>query len=170
MTFSMEAAMIHHISFPASDPYRVARVLAELTNGQYFEFPVTPGAYMVNFDDDHGSALEIIPADRVWLPGADEVDVGSAEPAMNCSGFHVAISVPVSRERIEDVGAREGWLVRFCDRGPFQLIELWVENRFMIELLTSSMTPAYLTFMKPETYGDWLKEVQHSDRELHAIR
>jgi hypothetical protein len=160
--------MLHHISFPASDPYRVARVLAELTNGQYFEFPVTPGAYMVNFSDAHGSALEIIPADRVWLPGADEVEVGSAEPTGRCSGFHVAISVPVSRERIEEVGAREGWLVRACDRGPFQLIELWVENRFMIEMLTSAMTPAYLSFMKPETYGSWLQEVQASDVALHA--
>jgi hypothetical protein len=166
----MEAQMLHHISFPASDPYRVARVLAELTNGQYFEFPVTPGAYMVNFGDEHGSALEIIPADRIWLPGTDEVDVGSEQPALRCSGFHVAISVPVSRERIEEVGAREGWLVRACDRGPFQLIELWVENRFMIEMLTSSMTPAYLSFMKPEAYGSWLQEVQRSEQELHAHR
>lgn len=160
--------MLHHMSFPAADPYRVARVLAELTNGQYFEFPVTPGAYMVNCGDAHGSALEIIPADRVWLPGADEVDVGSAEPVSRCSGFHVALSVPVSRELIEEVGAREGWLVRACDRGPFQLIELWVENRFMIEMLTSAMTPAYLNFMKPETYGSWLQDVQRSDMALHA--
>ncbi|KMM16514.1 hypothetical protein SYNGFB01_10770 [Synechococcus sp. GFB01] len=160
--------MLHHISFPASDPYRVARVLAELTNGQYFEFPITPGAYMVNFGDDHGSALEIIPADRVWIPGADEVDVGTEETALRCSGFHVAISVSVSREHIEEVGVREGWLVRACDRGPFQLIELWVENRFMIEMLTREMTPAYLSFMKPETYGAWLHEMQGSDVALHA--
>jgi hypothetical protein len=156
------------MSFPVVEPYRVARVLAELTNGQYFEFPVTPGAYMVNFGDAHGSALEIIPADRVWLPGPDEVAVGSDEAALRCSGFHVALSVPVSRERIEEVGAREGWLVRACDRGPFQLIELWVENRFMIEMLTSTMTPAYLSFMKPETYGSWLQEVQSSGEALHA--
>jgi hypothetical protein len=162
--------MLHHMSFPAADPYRVGRVLAELTDGHCFEFPVTPGAYMVNFGDDHGSGLEIIPADRVWLPGADEVDVGSSAPPLACSGFHVAISVPVSRERIEEVGAREGWLVRVCDRGPFQLIELWVENRFMIELLTSTMTPAYLSFMKPEAYGSWLQEVQRSGTELHASR
>jgi hypothetical protein len=162
--------MLHHISIPVSDPYRVARVLAELTNGRFFEFPITPGAYMVNFADDHGSALEIIPANRVWLPGPDEVEVGEAEPPLACSGFHVAISVPVSRERIEEVGAREGWLVRACDRGPFQLIELWVENRFMVELLTSAMTPAYLRFMKPEAYGSWLEEVQRSGVELHATR
>ncbi len=162
--------MIHHISIPASDPYRVARVLAELTHGHCFEFPITPGAFMVNFGDDHGSALEIIPADRVWLPGADEVEVGSAEPAGACSGFHVALSVPVSRERIEEVGVREGWLVRACDRGPFQLVELWVENRFMVELLTASMTPAYLDFMKPEACASWLEEVQRSGAELHASR
>jgi hypothetical protein len=126
--------MLHHMSFPAADPYRVGRVLAELTGGQC------------------------------------EVDVGSAEPPLACSGFHVALSVPVSRERIEEVGAREGWLVRACDRGPFQLMELWVENRFMIELLTSAMTAAYLDFMKPEAYGAWLEDVRRSGAELHASR
>lgn len=160
--------MIHHISFPAADPYRVARVLAELTCGQCFEFPITPGAWMVIFGDEHGSALEILPADRTWIPGADEVEVGSAAPASACTGFHVALSVPVSRERIEEAGAREGWLVSACDRGPFQLMELWVENRFMIELLTGTMTPAYLGFMKPETYGSWLEEMQRSTTDLQA--
>ena len=55
-------AMLHHISIPVCDPYRVARVPAKASNGQFFEFPVTPGTYRVNFGDDHGSALEIIPS------------------------------------------------------------------------------------------------------------
>ncbi|KEF42285.1 MAG: hypothetical protein ER33_07125 [Cyanobium sp. CACIAM 14] len=160
--------MLHHMSLPARDPHSVARVLAELTDGQFFDFPIAPGAYMVNGCDPHGTALEILPDDRVWLPGPHEVDVGVRESSGPCSGFHVALSVPVSRERIEEVGAREGWLVRLCDRGPFQVIELWVENRFMVELLTAAMVPAYLAFMKPETYGAWLAEVQRSGAVLQA--
>jgi hypothetical protein len=40
----------------------------------------------------------------------------------------------------------------------------------MIERLTSSMTPTYLNVMKPETYGAWLQEMQHTEQELHAHR
>ena len=154
--------MIHHCSLPALDPYRVARVLAELTGGRCFEFPIAPGAWMVIFGDRHGSALEILPATSLWRPGEHEVEVGAAEGPQGCSAFHLFLSVPVSRERIEEVGLQEGWLVRSCDRGPFQLIELWVENRFMVELVTAEQLPPYLAFMEPDSYGAWLHQVQNA--------
>lgn len=160
--------MIHHLSLPALDPRRVAGVLAELTGGRPFEFPVAPGAWMVLFGDRHGSALEILPAGTIWRPGPGEVEVAAAEGPLACSAFHMFLSVPVSRERIEEVGMREGWLVRRCDRGPFQLIELWIENRFMVELVTASMLPTYLSFMEPEAYGTWLHQVQAAGDPLPA--
>jgi hypothetical protein len=33
--------MFHHISIAANEPFRVAKVLAELTGGQFYEFPIT---------------------------------------------------------------------------------------------------------------------------------
>ncbi len=148
--------MIHHMSFPATDPYRVAKVLAELTQGRFFEFPITPGAYMTIVGDAHGTAIEILPRDRAWLPGEQEVETGPIDRPAPLTGFHLALSVPVSRAVVEEVGQREGWLVRCCDRGPFALIELWVENSFMVEVLTPEMTPRYLEFLQPQAYGAWL--------------
>jgi hypothetical protein len=152
--------MIHHISLPAHDPLRVAKVLAELTGGRYFAFPITPGAYMTIIGDAHGTAIEVLPRETAWVPGATEAETAPVAPGDRFSGFHVALSVPVSRETIQEVGLREGWLVRACDRGPFQLLEPWVENDVLIELLTAETAPTYLEFVQPDRYGAWLESVR----------
>lgn len=151
--------MLHHISIAADDPFRVSKVLCELTGGQFFEFPVSPGAYMVIFDDEYGSGIEVLPKDIIWFAGEVEAQTKLADSPMRFSSTHAALSVSVSRETIEAIGLREGWLLRFCDRGLFQVIELWLENSFMLELLTAEMVPNYLNFMKPEVYTNFLAEV-----------
>jgi hypothetical protein len=152
--------MIHHISLPAHEPLRVAKVLAELTGGRYFEFPITPGAYMTIVGDAHGTAIEVLPRQTAWVPGATEVETAPVAPGGRFSGFHVALSVPVSRETIQEVGMREGWRVLDCDRGPFRLIEFWVENDFLIELLTAETAPTYREFLQPDSYGAWLEGIK----------
>ena len=147
--------MFHHISMAAENPFRVAKVIAELTGGQFFEFPIVPGAYMVTFRDEYGSGIEVLPKDTVWAPGVAEAETQARELS-RFSATHAALSVARSQEAIEVIGAREGWLVRWCDRGPFQVIELWIENNFMLELLTCDMTADYLNFMKPDGYASFL--------------
>jgi hypothetical protein len=78
----------------------------------------------------------VLPQNTAWLPGEEEAEPRPVEALPRFYPIHAALSVPVSRETIEAVGTREGWLVRQCDRGPFQVIEVWVENSFMLELLT----------------------------------
>lgn len=150
--------MLHHISIAAENPLRVSQVLAELTVGQFFEFPVSPGAYMVIFDDQHGSGIEVLPQSTVWIAGETEAET-RAEALPRFCATHAALSVAVSRETIEAIGIREGWLVRLCDRGSFHVIELWLENSFMLELLTTDMMANYLNFMKPEVYRNFLVEM-----------
>jgi hypothetical protein len=54
------------------------------------------------------------------------------------------VSVPRTAEEIIAVGQREGWRAERCSRGPHDVIELWVENRVMLELMTPEMTADYL--------------------------
>lgn len=63
-----------------------------------------------------------------------------------------ALSVSLSQEEIEHIGKREGWRVVRCNRDSlFDVMELWVENRLMIELLTTEMASQYLShFLQPE--------------------
>ncbi|HEY9735995.1 MAG TPA: hypothetical protein V6D06_06925 [Trichocoleus sp.] len=151
--------MLHHVSIAVENPARVAAVLAEVMDGQRFDFPVHPNSYIVVVDDGFGSAIEVLPVNTAWVAGETEAEVAES-PREQFSPTHVAISVPLSLNDLRAVGAREGWLVRLCDRGPFQVVELWLENRMMVELLTPEITPDYLGFMKPAHFQAFVEQAQ----------
>ena len=49
------------------------------------------------------------------------------------------------------IAKREGWTARVCDRGGiFKVIEFFLENKFMLELMTKEELQRYQSFMKPE--------------------
>lgn len=158
--------MLHHIAVSVENPIRVAKVLAELMNGQFFEFPLCPGAYVAIAGDAHGTAVEVLPKNSVWIPGSIEAEVKPEAEMPKYAPVHAALSVSVSREMVEEIGAREGWLVRYCDRGPFQLIELWIENTLLFELVTQEMAANYLTFMQPTAYAVFLNIICDSDNSF----
>jgi hypothetical protein len=141
--------MIHHISVAAQDTQHVAQVLAEVLKGQFVPFPPMYGSYMVVAMDEHGTAIEILPIGTEILPGSGPESC-YFEQNFNPSphtATHAAISVPRSQSEIEAIGQREGWRVVRCDReGFFNLMEFWVENTLMLELLTPEMTARYLDF------------------------
>jgi len=99
--------MLHHISIATDNPFRVSKVLCELTGGQFFEFPISPGAYMVIFGDDYGSGIEVLPKDTIWFAGEVEAQTKPADLLMRLSSTHAALSVSVSRETIEAIGLRD---------------------------------------------------------------
>lgn len=107
---------------------------------------------MVINGDEHGTGIELYPAGTEIIPGTSDAQFQSNATSSHFTPFHAAISVPTSQEKIEQIGTREGWLVRFCDRGPFTLIEFWVENKLMLEFLTPKMAAQYLEFAKPQNY------------------
>jgi hypothetical protein len=138
--------MLHHLSIPAHEPERVAKVLAELAQGHSYPFPINPGSFIVLNDDEQGTAIEVYPVDSILLPGQGEQQVICIRDGdiRNYCGTHVALSVPLEESEILSIGQREGWRVLPCDRGFFEVIEFWLENRFMVELLTPPMLPRYL--------------------------
>jgi hypothetical protein len=46
------------------------------------------------------------------------------------------------------------------------VIELWIENTLMFELITQEMTANYLTFMQPAAYAAFLNAVSESDNSF----
>ena len=62
---------------------------------------------------------------------------------------HAALSVDRSEEQIRAVAEREGWRSIRCDRGSFSVVEVWVENAIMLELLTPQMAADYLAAVRP---------------------
>ncbi|HEY9618533.1 MAG TPA: hypothetical protein V6C64_16945 [Microcoleaceae cyanobacterium] len=141
--------MIHHISIAVQEPLHVARVLAEIWQGSAFEFVPCPGSYIVVPFDQYGSAIEVYPLGTAIIPGDNQQQGQSFVQATSHEDFgavHAAISVPTSQTDIEQIGAREGWRTLLCDRGPFQVIEFWVENRLMLEFLPAEIAAEYLKF------------------------
>jgi hypothetical protein len=67
--------------------------------------------------------------------------------------FHVFLSVPLEPEQVERIGAREGWRAKTFGRGMhghkpfFHVIEFWLENRLMIEVVSPAMAWEYMDFL-----------------------
>jgi hypothetical protein len=148
--------MIHHISIAVDNPLKVAQVIAEIWQGAYFPFPPHPGSYIACVDDGNGTLIEFYPARTELVPGGVEVQFVESPNARQFGPFHAAISVPISQAEIEEIGKREGWQVLFSDRGPFQVVEFWVENKVMLELLTPTMANQYLDFAQIDNLKKFL--------------
>ena len=147
--------MIHHVSIPARNPEHVAGVLAEVMGGRSVPFGPLEGAFMAMSGDVHGSMIEVYP-ERATLDipaNDDQVVFGENAAPPRTWPFHVLLSVPLSRDEIERIGAREGWRAKTFGRGMkghapfFHVIEFWVENRLMIEVASPDMAKEYEDFL-----------------------
>ena len=154
--------MIHHISIPAQNPHHVASVLAELFQGTIMPFPPLEGAYVVLTKDDYGTLIEVYPMGSELMPGrgTDEASFCRNAHPYRFSAVHAAISVPLSQAEIEAIAQREGWRVLACNRdGLFNLIEFWIENYLMLELLPPEMAAGYLQAMAPASLDRLLEQM-----------
>lgn len=166
--------MINHISIAVQNPEKVAAVIAELWNGVVVPFPPAPDSFIVFANDGRGSGVEITPLNTVLVPGKglppeEDFDVNTrteeyeaqfvqADSAPEYVATHLNINTHLSIEEIKEIGRREGWRVLTCNRGEglFQLVELWIEDRFMLEVMTPEQTKRYLEITSPEFFAEAL--------------
>jgi catechol 2,3-dioxygenase-like lactoylglutathione lyase family enzyme len=144
--------MIHHLSIAARDPQHAANVLAELMGGTAVRFPPNPGSFFALQLDQHGSGVEVHPAGTALEPGG-AVGAGFGKRPQAGDGFHpthFALSVATDAATVEAIARREGWQCYDCDRGPFHVIEVWIENRTMVEILPPEYAAEYLAFARPD--------------------
>ncbi|KGF83251.1 hypothetical protein IA69_00025 [Massilia sp. JS1662] len=138
--------MIFHASIPARNPERVAAVIAEIWGGQSFRFPPWPGAWVAMAGDVRGSMVEVYPHTMPMAPGnGSEMARPHPDAAPRpYACFHLAIATERSVEEILAIGRREGWRAVPCSRGGvFDVVELWLENGLMFEVLTPEMQHDY---------------------------
>jgi hypothetical protein len=147
-----EETMIHHLSIAARDPKHVAGVLAELMGGVAVPFPPNPGSFFALQLDEHGSGVEVYPAGTELQPGGSDGGGFVRKPAAE-RGYgptHFALSVTAEADAVEAIAGREGWHCFRCNRGPFHVIEVWVENESMVEILPPEFAAEYLAFTRPD--------------------
>jgi hypothetical protein len=160
--------MINHISIAVRNPEKVAGVLAEIWGGFVVPFPPAPDSFMVIANDGKGTAVEVTPIDTVLMPGEGlppeenfgcHVATEKYEAKFVKSSFapqyvatHLNINTRLSEQEVKAIAKRENWRVLTCNRGEglFQLIELWIEDRFMLEVMTPEQTARYVEIFSPE--------------------
>jgi hypothetical protein len=138
--------MIHHLSIAASNPKQAADILAELMGGTAVPFPPNPGSYFALQLDEHGSGVEVYPAGTELEPNGD---VGGSFMKRAARGFgstHFALSVKTDADTVKKIAEKAGWQCYDCNRGPFHVIEVWVENHVMVEILPPAYAAEYLAF------------------------
>jgi hypothetical protein len=136
--------MIFHFSISADDPRRTAAMLAELWRGEAFYFPmVGKGSWVAHAGDDRRSTIEVYPRDLALYPNMEGQGHQRDEPVSRHGPFHAAVATPLSIEEVEEIGRRYGCHTILCQRGPFRVIEFWVDNSLMLEMLTPEMQDEY---------------------------
>jgi hypothetical protein len=148
--------MIHHFSFAARDPKHVAEVIAVILGGEAQPFPpVAVGSWMAMSGDAYGTGIEVYPLGAELAPAegdADSIAITNDSPTFYVA-THAAVGTALSEVEVHAIAAREGWISKYRKRGGrFGVIEFWIENRFMIEVLTAEMQAEYLETATPEAW------------------
>ena len=159
--------MIAHVSIPASDPQATAMLLATLMDGEVFAFPVVPGAWIAVARDGSGQAVEVYPRSMAHHPGTGEADPQAAPDGpqalpwedqiradgdqLRPSAFHFAMSSPLTEPQVQAVARAAGLRAVPCDRaGVFKLIEVWLDDVLLVEVLCGREVQRYAEFMNPQ--------------------
>src|SRR5262245_62447458 len=142
--------MIHHLSLPARNPRHVATVLAEMFSGTLTGFGPYENSFIAWAGDAYGTAIEVYPTGTELTPdaGSGQANFRHTGASSPYSATHAAVSVDLDREAIFAIARREGWRAVELPRGPNRVIELWIENAVMLELLTPEMARDYVAAMQ----------------------
>jgi hypothetical protein len=145
--------MIHHLSIAAENPERAARVIAALWRGEAFPFPpVAKGSWVAMAGDDRNTTIEVYPLGAELYPvdgDADSEARMSAEPRAH-TPTHAAIASPLSEKEVYALAAEHGWVAKYRKRGGiFGVIEFWIEDSVLLEVLTDEMQQEYVTRATP---------------------
>ena len=134
------------MSLPATDTRHVAEVLVEVLDGVLTGFGPYGDSWIAWAGDEHGTAIEVYPVGTELHPptGPGQAAFHHNPDAMPFVATHATLSVERSTQEIHAIADREGWRAVRLSRGPHEVIELWLENAVMLELMTPEMTADYL--------------------------
>ena len=140
--------MLFHVSIAARDPQHVATVLAELMQGEALPFPpVSDDGWIAFAGDAHGTAVEVYPLGTMLHEAPGDADaIGLTGASDGYTATHAALGVDLEMDAIMAIASREGWPTKYRKRGgAFGVMEMWIEGRQMMELLTPAMQAEYKT-------------------------
>ena len=122
--------------------------LFEVMFGGSVAHPVTPRDPA---DDEAGTSVEFFPVGTEMVPAADAgmVEFRHLEGASPFGATHLTLSVDRTVEQVQELARSAGWRAEVVSRGPHDVIEFWVENAVMVEVMTPEMTAGFLAEVRP---------------------
>lgn len=132
-----------HLSIDAENPQHVAGILAKIMRGTALPFPPCPGAFIAFDQADDGTAIEVYPLGTEVQRGPDQIAFVQGAPDAAPAATHICLTSPLSEAELLAIGTQNNWTARTCNRGPFACVEIWLENRVLIEALDPAMTADY---------------------------
>ena len=151
--------MLFHLSIVAENPEKVTLVLAELMGGQAQPFPAVQKAWIAFANDSLGTAIEVYPLKTILEQGKESESVTFAQTKKTSypRSVHFALKTPLEARQVFAIGQREGWRTLSCSRGDFfHVIELWIENQFLVELITPDKQTQAIDFHNSKTWSESL--------------
>ncbi|MCH7950564.1 MAG: hypothetical protein IH875_08845 [Candidatus Dadabacteria bacterium] len=142
--------MIHHVSIEADDPMKVATVIAKLMGGRAREgFPFKHSCTAFS-GDKYGTMVECWQRGKVvTIPksGAGKFEINDCVTPQKYHAFHTALSVELEDNEIMEIAKEAGWETAVRPNGLFSVVEVWIENRLLLEVLSPTQAENYLRAM-----------------------
>lgn len=144
---------IVHASIPADRPAEVAAVLARIMGGTALPFPPGGPDAWIAWADDGQTEIEVVSRGHCLIAGPVEAEWRPTAPRNCQSEVHLALAVPLATADLLAIAQAANWPARICSRGGlFELVELWVEGTFLIELFDPDQADHFASVMSA---GQW---------------
>jgi len=159
---SGQPATIYHVALPANNPKETARALARILGGEAMPFPVIPGAWMA-WSGDGVTEIEVTPRGLGYKranPGSVPDMVSTVQDPV-ATDWHLAVGTSVVAAEVVRIAEHAGWPAQICDRkGLFEVVEVWVDDKCLIEVLDPGMQTRYRAAFTPRKWKLALEQIE----------
>ena len=134
--------MILHASVAADEPRAAAETLAILLGGTALPLGPGEGTWSAVGPEPVGSLISVLKRGSAFYPAPDHVETRQAEPVRH-SAFHMLLDTPLSEAEVMRLAEERGCHALRARHGAFDVIEFWIDDCLLIELVTPELGQAY---------------------------
>lgn len=134
--------MLLDASIPARHPAAVAGFIAELWGTVAVPSPPVPGRFVALAGDGTGAGIEVYPVGIGQVHGWTGATVAPV-PAGTATATRLVLGSALDESEVHLAAGMRGWqsrpVIRHAEGRAWRAIEVWVEERLLVEVLTPEM-------------------------------
>lgn len=141
--------MILHASVVADEPKTTAETLARLFGG--IALPVGPGegTWSAIGPDPIGNTISVLARGSEFHRAGEHVETRVGAPVRH-SAFHMLIDTALSEGEVLALARERGCNALRAKHGAFDVIEFWIDDCLLIEVVTPQLGQAYRDMVHSE--------------------